>query len=166
MKIKVITLVGAITALSSVYACHVLFENKVRNLAFETQVEPSFYQRQLITDATQKDNMTLPQGKYEYTYYYEPDSIIKTIWTFSGDGVEVKGYLVNYAESQIDNRSPNYQVRAKAHFQGSVIVFSELSGHIGLLPKYGLAIKEIHDRHLVLDTSDNSYVTMQKYGSY
>lgn len=162
MKIKVITLFGAIAVLSLVYVGYVLFENKVRNLSFETQVEPSFYQRQLINDALQKDNMTLPQGRYEYTYYYEPESLIKTIWIFSGDLVEVNGYLVNYAESQIANRPPSYQVRAKAYFQGSVIKFSELNGHIGLLPKYGLAIKEINDRQLVLDTSDNSFVTMQK----
>ncbi len=164
MKIKITTLIGSICLIGSVYAGYVFFDNKVRDLSFENQIEPSFYQKQIIMDGMKNETMNLPDGRFLYTYQYQSGSLVKTLWTFDAGKVFIEGYLVSHNDFPIEGRVPQYVATASAEFQGSVLKFSNLQGDIGLFPKYGLAVKSISEREIVLDTSDGSHVTMNKYG--
>ncbi|MDA0152133.1 hypothetical protein OH460_07455 [Vibrio sp. Makdt] len=162
MKFKVSHLVGAVLLCSTVYAGQVVVENKLRDIGFDSQVEPSFYQRQLIEDLLLTSDMELPKGKFDYTYHYKANSVIKTIWFFDGTKLVVDGFLVNNSYTDITSKDPYYTARADVAFQGSVLQFTNASGSIGLLPKYGLAVKELNLNKIQLATSDGSEAYMYK----
>lgn len=164
MRIKIITLVGAVLVCSSVYLLKHTADTAYRNMGFETQVEPTFYQRQIVDDFSTKKVIKLPAGVYEYTYKHSDDTLIKTVWTFNGNNLLVEGYLVNNSYSSTDNKNPNYSAQSNVAMKGQVLVFNNASGDIGLLPKYGMAINSYTDEGIKLETSDGSDRTLYKHG--
>lgn len=164
MRIKVITLVGAVLACSSVYLLKHTADTAYRNMGFETQVEPTFYQRQIVDDLSKKEVIELPNGVYGYTYQHSEDTLIRTVWTFTEDKLQVDGYLVNNFYSSIDNKEPNYTAKSKVSMKGQVLIFHEIDGDIGLLPKYGMAINSYTIEGIKLETSDGSDQVLYKLG--
>lgn len=162
MKIKIINIIKISSIAIVLYIGKHYLDIALRDDAYQKQVKPSFYDEDLISEYKDKNEISIPDGNYNYYYRHPHGELVRTLWSFNHGMTSVEAYLITNVNTNTFRNSPSYTATAKYGNTGSVITFTSIEGDAGLFPKLGFPVSKVTKDRLWIALSNGDMAYMIK----